>query len=101
MWLEGTMGETVNDFWKDREIVAINKFRLKMKGQKENIITLGNNLMIIERGNKGVIMINIGQRYHINICTSLKDGMYKDKISEKVFYVRDGLLNGTVEEGKI
>ena len=101
MWLEGTMGEAGNDFWKSSEIVAINKFRLKMKGEKENIITLGNNLMIIERGNKGVIMINIGQRYHINIYTSLKDGMYKDKISEKVFYVRDGQLNGTVEEGKI
>ena len=101
IWLEGTMGEAGNDFWKSSEIVAINKFRLKMKGEKENIITLGNNLMIVERGNKGVIMINIGRHYDINIYTNLKDGIYKDKISDKLFYVRDGRLNGTVEEGRI
>lgn len=100
-WLEGYMGSAGNDLWRDSEIVAINKFRLKMKGEKENIITLGNNLMIIERGNKGIIIINIGEYYDINIYTRLKDGNYKDKISGKLFKVRDGRLIGAAEAGKI
>lgn len=100
-WLEGKIGEKGDDLWKSPEIVAINKFRQAMKGEKENIITLGNNLMITERGNKGVIIINLGDEYYIDNYTQLEDGIYIDKITGKGFNVFNGRLIGAMPARKI
>ncbi len=99
--LSGKIGEPGNDFWKNPDIVAINKFRNEMNGQDENIVNEGKRLVMIERGNKGILLINIGEAIEINWDVKLKDGIYIDEISHKEFYVIDGKLSAEVAERSI
>ena len=57
--------------------------------------------MIIERGNKGVVIINLGQEKNIDTDTNLAEGVYTDQVSGSIFTSSNGKLSGNVKSGNI
>lgn len=99
---ETQIGDRGSDLFKDEEVVAVNKFRNAMVGEDECLKNYrGNDCLIIERGNKGEVIINLGGAKNINTDTNLKDGSYTDEVSGSIFTVNNGKLYGYVEGGKI
>lgn len=99
-WGNNKMGVTGSDFYKDKEVVEVNKFRNAMIGEDEKLSNPGDNtdILMIERGAKGAVLVNIsGEEIKVTGAeTALADGTYKDKVSGKEFKVKDGKLTGTV-----
>ena len=93
--LPGQMGNAGNNSWKDPDVVAVNKFHNAMIGEKEYIRTLSNNTMVIERGTKGAVIVNLDGIADINTETNLKNGTYKSIASDGgTFTVSNGKLTG-------
>ena len=103
MFTEEThIGDKGSDLFKDKEVVAVNKFRNAMVGESEYLKNYqGNNCLIIERGNKGVVIINLGQEKNIDTDTNLAEGVYTDQVSGSVFTSFNGKLYGNVKSGNI
>lgn len=90
------LGARGNDSFKDPEVVAVNKFRHAMKGQKENVqISDNGQVLLVNRGKKGAAVVNIGTFANsVNLPTGLPDGTYKDVVYGKEFKVKNGRLKG-------
>jgi len=60
-------------------------------------------VLIIERGDKGAVIINKSSSdYELDGAESvLKDGTYKDKLSDSEFTVSGGKISGTVAKDAI
>ncbi|CAM4490213.1 carbohydrate-binding module family 20 domain-containing protein [Paenibacillus tarimensis] len=96
------LGAPGNDWWKDPDIAAVNKFRNAMVGQPEYLRTQGNEIMLIERGTKGMTIVNLGGTAQINSPTALASGTYTNKASGGgTFTVANGRLTGTLGAGQI
>ena len=69
-----------------------------MHGQSEQISATDNGAVIaVERGNKGIILINISDEpQQVNLPTSLAKGTYTDNVHGLGFNVSDGLISGTI-----
>lgn len=103
-WGKNVIGPKGSDLFKDKEVVAVNKFRNAMVGQKENLMNInGNNkVLAIQRGNKGVVIVNLGEDCKIeNHKINLIDGTYIDKVSGGTFQVSGGKLTGVAKGGKV
>ena len=99
---ETQIGDKGSDLFKDKEVVAVNKFRNAMVGESEYLKNYqGNNCLIIERGNKGVVIINLGQEKNIDTDTNLAEGVYTDQVSGSIFTSSNGKLSGNVKSGNI
>ncbi len=99
-WGENTIGKAGSDAYKSPNVSALNHFRNEMAGLGE---TLSNpdepkNVLMIERGDKGAVIINRGDSdYELNGAASvLKDGTYKDKVTGAEFTVSGGKISGKV-----
>ena len=69
-----TVGERGSDDFKDPDVVAMNIFHNDMAGQSEDVSAeCNNNVMKIGRGNKGLVLINVGNSTDFSISTSLPD----------------------------
>ena len=90
------LGARGNDEFKHPEVVAVNKFRTAMKGQKENIqISDNGQVLLVNRGKKGAAVVNIGKFANaVNLPTGLPDGTYYDEVYKKEFKVKKGHLTG-------
>ncbi|CDM67953.1 Hypothetical protein CM240_0788 [Clostridium bornimense] len=100
--LPGSMGNAGNDMWEDPDVVAVNKFHNAMIGEKEYLRTLSNTTMVIERGTKGAVIVNLDGTADINTETNLKNGTYKSIASDGgTFTVSNGILTGKLASGKI
>lgn len=99
----GTMGKAGDDEWKDNEVVALNQFHNAMVGQNETLRQLSNNLLIIDRGTKGSVIISLdGASTFTSQATNLADGTYTDKTGVNgTFTVQSGKLSGTIKSGTI
>ena len=89
----GAMG---NDEFMHPEVVAVNKFRQAMNGQKENI-QIGNDgqVLVVNRGKKGAAIINLSTvAQKIEIPTDLPNGTYKDVVYGREFKVKGGKIIG-------
>ena len=100
-WGNNKIGVAGSDIYKAPEVVAVNKFRLAMEGESENLVNPGNNssILMIERGNKGVVIVNASESdYALDSETSLLDGTYLDSVegSNGLFSVDDGVITGTI-----
>lgn len=87
--------------YKSQEISAINHFRNAMIGEDEKVFNPEdtNQVLMIERGSKGLVIANIGDEYALNIETSLIDGTYINRMDDKTEYtVKDGKITGTVPQ---
>ena len=102
-WGNNVLGAKGNDQFKDPEVVAVNKFRNAMVGESEYLrnINGSSQILAIERGNKGEVIINLGDSVSINYDTTLADGQYKDQVSGRTFTVSNGKISGQLDGGKV
>jgi len=100
-WGDNIIGERGNDHFMSREITALNWFKRAMHGSEEylsNPIEEVFTLMMIQRGNNGVVIINTGEEIKLDSVDAelLEDGEYIDVISGNKFVVSGGKISGTV-----
>ncbi|SHO44261.1 carbohydrate-binding module family 20 domain-containing protein [Anaerocolumna xylanovorans] len=99
----GTIGKAGDNEWKDNEVVALNKFHNAMAGQSETLRQINSNVLIIDRGTKGSVILSLdGNTTFTSQATSLADGTYTDKTGiNGTFTVQSGKLSGTIKSGTI
>lgn len=92
--LRGSIGSPSNTSWKNNLVVEINKFHNHFATKNEYIRILNSNTVFeIERGNCGVVIVNLDKNNaNIHTQTTLDDGTYIDKVSRKKIKVQDGYL---------
>ena len=96
------LGTAGNNLWKDPDVVAINKFHNAMVGQSEYLRNQGNEIMLIERGNKGMTIVNLGGNAAINQPTNLANGVYANKATGGgTFTVANGRITGNMAGGTV
>lgn len=99
------IGDAGNDEFKNPEVAAVNKFRTEMRGEDENLFNAdadgGTKILCIERGKKGVVIINSGDDAKFKTSTSLPDGVYTDKAHGVSFKAKKGLLTGKLLANQI
>ncbi len=90
------LGARGNDEFFHPEVVAVNKFRAAMKGQKEDLQKSENGeVLLVNRGKKGAAVVNISSLANsVDLPTGLPDGTYRDKVYGKEFKVKNGRLKG-------
>lgn len=98
VWGDNIMGARGNDEFFHPEVVAVNKFRRAMKGQKEDIrVSDDGKVIAVNRGKKGVAIVNLGELAgRLDLPTGLPDGKYTDQVHGKTFIVKGGQLKGAV-----
>nr|WP_312291539.1 starch-binding protein [Clostridium chromiireducens] len=98
--LQGSMGNVGNDNWKDPDVVAVNKFRNAMVGEGEYLRQQSNDVMMIERGTKGAVIVNLGGNTYLNSDTKLANGTYTNKATAGgTFTVSNGKITGDLSTG--
>ncbi|SDT05525.1 alpha-amylase [Paenibacillaceae bacterium GAS479] len=96
------LGATGKGLWKDGDIIAVNKFHNAMAAEGEYLRTQGNQTMLIERGTKGMVIVNLGGNMQINSVTNMANGTYTNKASGGgSFTVANGRITGSLGAGKI
>jgi len=105
-WGNNLVGERGNDEFMSREITALNWFKRAMFGSDElltNPIEENFNLMMIQRGNNGVVIINTGNEVILESIEAelLEDGIYVDIIAGNEFVVYGGKISGIVNAESI
>jgi alpha-amylase len=93
---DNVLGARGNDEFFNQEVVAVNKFRKQMNGQKEDVeVMKDGNVLLVNRGKKGAAIVNITERSaYIDLPTGLPNGTYKDQVYGKEFKVKNGRLTG-------
>lgn len=104
-WGDNKIGKAGSGFYKDKEVVQVNKFRTAMIGQWEKLTNPEDEqgVIMIERGSKGAVIVNVTSE-EIKLTeadTDLADGTYKDRVGGKEFKVKDGKLKGTVKKNAV
>ncbi len=99
-WGNNKIGEVGSDEFKSPIVSALNHFRNEMAGLGE---TLSNpdgdpgKVLMIERGDKGAVIINAGSSdFTLDSASVLADGTYNDKVTNAEFTVSGGKISGTV-----
>lgn len=97
------IGDIGNDQFKDPETAAVNAFRTAMAGTDERMYNGDeHSLLFIERGDKGVVLINDGREdVKIKAETHLPDGTYKDHAHGIKFTVKNGMITGKMKSEQI
>lgn len=98
------IGDIGNDEFKNPEVVAVNKFRTAMKGEAEELLNGDDtSLLIIKRGEKGFVFINLdsAKSKKISVATTFSDGVYQDKAHKIKFTVKNGVMTGKLGKEKI
>ena len=95
-WGNNVLGARGNDEFMHPEVVAVNKFRTAMEGQKENLqISENGEVLLVNRGKKGAALVNVSKSASkVNLPTTLPNGTYKDVVYGKEFKVKNGRLTG-------
>lgn len=94
-WGMNRIGVQGDDMYKDKRVSAVNFFRTAMIGEDENLVNpnMDSTALMIERGEKGVVIVNTSGELAVDFETNLADGTYIDRVDEKTEYV--------VKNGKI
>ncbi len=101
-WGDNVLGARGNDEFMHPEVVAVNKFRTAMNGQKEDIkISENGQVLLVNRGKKGAAIINLGKYANeLDLPTTLPNGTYKDEVYGIEFKVKNGRLHGLLAPEK-
>lgn len=94
-WGMNRIGTQGDDMYKDKRVSAVNFFRTAMNGEEENLVNpdMDSTILMIERGNKGAVIVNTSGEKEVNFETNLDDGTYVDRVDEKTEYiVKDGKM---------
>ena len=96
------IGDKGSDLFKDPEVAWVNHFRNAMVGESEYLRNYGgNDCLMIERGNRGVVIINTGSAKQLNSDTKLANGTYTDQVSGSTFTVSNGKISGQLAGNKV
>ncbi|RDU21969.1 alpha-amylase family glycosyl hydrolase [Anaerosacchariphilus polymeriproducens] len=88
--------------WKDKDLVAVNKFHNAMAGQNEYLRYPRKEAMVIDRGNTGSVIVNVGDGFHLDTPTNLKDGTYANKGNAScTVRVSGGRMTGNIPGGSV
>lgn len=92
------IGASGSTLYKDKSVVAVNRFRNAMVGEETKMSNPDTNVLMIERGTKGTVLVNGGsEEASIDTATSLADGTYTDRAGGTAqFTVSGGKLTGTI-----
>ena len=92
IWGMNRIGAQGDDMYKDKRVSAVNFFRTAMNGEEENLVNpnLDSTVLMIERGKKGVVIVNTSGEAEVNYETSLADGTYTDRVDGKTVYTVKG-----------
>jgi alpha-amylase len=90
------LGARGNDEFFHPEVVAVNKFRKAMDGQKEDIQVMDNGFVVlVNRGKIGAAIVNVSvHSSFIDLPTGLPNGTYHDVVYGREFKVVKGRLKG-------
>lgn len=94
-WGMNRIGTQGDDMYKDSRVKAANFFRIAMKGEDEKLVNPNkdNSAVIIERGDKGAVIVNTEGELSTGFEINLPDGKYTDRVSNTTVYtVKDGVL---------
>ena len=102
-WGNNVLGAKGNDQFKHPEVAACNHFRNAMVGEDEYMSNPNGSgsLLAIERGNKGVVIVNLGSDASNIKLQKVADGTYTEEVSGKQVQVSGGTLNYTVKGGTV
>lgn len=95
-WGMNRIGAAGSDMFKDDIVRAVNFFRIAMKDvEEENLVSPNDDksALLIERGTKGAVIINLSGELATGFETNLADGTYTDRV--------DGTTVYTVQGGKL
>ncbi len=94
-WGMNRIGTQGDDMYKDKSVSAVNFFRTAMIGEEENLINpnFDSTALAVERGTKGMVIVNTCDELKVDFETNLADGTYVDRVDNKTEYV--------VKDGKI
>lgn len=95
-WGDNVIGARGNDEFFHPEVVAVNKFRKAMSGQKEDLqFNPDGSILLVNRGKKGAAVVNISSvAGFVDLPTGLPDGVYTDVVYGKEFKVKKHRLHG-------
>ena len=101
-WGNNKIGARGNDEFKHPEVVACNKFRNAMVGESEYMSNFGGqDCLVIERGTKGAVVINLGSQKSNVKLNKVADGTYTEQVSGKQVEVSGGVLKYDVAGGSV
>ncbi len=91
------LGNADQTGWTHKEVKAVNIFKNRFAGQSESIST-SNNILYNERGNSGVVLVNVnGGATSVSIdAKKMVNGTYKEQITGNTFTVSDGRISGNI-----
>ena len=92
IWGMNRIGTQGDDMYKDARVSAVNFFRTAMKGEEETLTNPNDEseVLMIERGNKGAVIINTKGERSVDFETKLKDGTYTDRVDRTTQYTVKG-----------
>ncbi len=95
IWGMNRIGAQGDDMYKDKRVSAVNFFRTAMKGEEENLVNPNedSSVLMIERGKKGLVIVNTTGEKDVAFETALADGTYINRA--------DGKTEFTVKSGKL
>lgn len=96
----GNIGESSDDFYENEDIKTLNKFHIDMKGKTE-YITDNKNTIVISRGSKNAVIVNLGDNTTVEQETGLEDGTYENIMKPNgEFTVNNGIIRGNIGENQ-
>ena len=91
-WGMNRIGAQGDDMYKDARVSAVNFFRQAMTGEEETLVNPENDstALLIERGDKGVVIVNTSGELKVDFDINLPDGEYTDRVDGKTVYTVKG-----------
>lgn len=99
--LQGNIGDEGDSNWKNPDVVAINKFHNAMVGENENVTKLSDKIVMTQRGNKGIVIVNFGSKIaNFSAAATLKAGNYTNCATAGGAFTASGIqLTGDLKSG--
>lgn len=99
---QSRIGDIGDDLFYDKTIVEVNKFHNAMVGESETMKNYnGNSCVVVERGAKGMVIVNIGGTQDIYMQTALENGTYTDQVGNGTFTVSNGYISGRISSNSV
>ena len=95
-WGMNRIGAQGDDMYKDSRVSAVNFFRTAMVGEDETLVNPDGDstAILIERGKKGVVIVNSEKELKTGFDVNLPDGEYTDRVDNTTVYtVKGGKLS--------
>ena len=91
-WGMNRIGAAGSDMFKSDIVRAINYFRIAMNGEEEDLVTPNEDTtaVVIERGEKGAVIVNTTGQLETGFDINLPDGSYKDRVDKETVYTVSG-----------